>query len=282
MGVKDDEMAYRPLLRQEWREGILEGSDDDAVAVEAPLQIRVNGAPVAVVMRTPGHDEYLGLGMLLAEGAIETLDDVRSIRHCDEVEDERSEGNVLQVVVPEHRVAAIERMRRTNLTGSSCGVCGRTSIDDLLATRHSLADRCEMIAPGVIEGAAQALSTAQPTFVRTGGVHGVGLFTHEGELLRVFEDVGRHNAVDKALGWRLKHGVTSGALLMVSGRVSFEIVQKAMMSGVPIVAAVSAPTSLAVELATACGMTLACFVRGSRICVYAGAERLSDSSARTR
>ncbi len=278
MSVKDDEAACRPLLRQEWREGRIAGSADDAVAMEVPLQIRVNGAPVAVVMRTPGHDEYLGLGMLLAEGAIETLDDVRSIRHCDEGADEEGEGNVLQVVVPEDRLPAIEKMRRTNLTGSSCGVCGRTSIDDLLAKRSSLAGRRETVASRVIEGAARALAAAQPTFSMTGGVHGVGLFTREGDLLRVFEDVGRHNAVDKVLGWRLRHAVTSGSLLMVSGRVSFEIVQKAMMSGVPVIAAVSAPTSLAVELADACGMTLACFVRGERMCVYAGAARIVSDS----
>ena len=272
--MKDEERASQPLLRQEWQQGILRGSVDDAVAVESPLQIRVNGAPTAVVMRTPGHDEYLGLGMLRSEGAIETLDDVRSVRHCDQESDEGGAHNVLQVVVADRCLPAIQRMRRTNLTGSSCGVCGRTTIEDLLAMRPSLHHHREVITPALFAGAARTLARSQPTFAATGGVHGVGLFTREGELLRLFEDVGRHNAVDKVLGWRLQHGAQRGTLLMVSGRVSFEIVQKAMMSGVPAVAAVSAPTSLAVELATACGMTLACFVREDRMCVYAGGERI--------
>ncbi|MGB1699075.1 MAG: formate dehydrogenase accessory sulfurtransferase FdhD [Nannocystaceae bacterium] len=273
--MKEDDVAYRPLRRREWHAGSVEARTEDVVAVEAPLQIRVNGAPVAVVMRTPGHDEQLATGMLLAEGVIETLDDLRSIRHCDELETPESEGNVLHVVVPEHRLAAVEKMRRTSLTGSSCGVCGRTAIDDLLARRAALDDEVRTLAPATIIEAARALASSQPTFAKTGGVHGVGLFTREGKQLCVFEDVGRHNAVDKVVGWRLREDATEGVLLMVSGRVSFEIVQKAMSARVPVVAAVSAPTSLAVDLADACGMTLAGFVRGDRMCVYTGDERLT-------
>ena len=165
-------------------------------------------------------------------------------------------------------------MRRTGLTGSSCGVCGRASVDDLYEDLPSLAGRTAGVTPATLHRIATRLRASQPTFTRTGGVHAAGLFTSAGEALAVFEDVGRHNAVDKVIGWAQREACTRGTVLMVSGRVSFEIVQKALRAKIPVISAVSAPTSMAVELARACEATLACFVRDARLCVYSGGQRL--------
>jgi FdhD protein len=259
----------------------------DEVAVEEPLEIRVAGETLAVTMRTPGHDHELALGLLLAEGVIAGPGDVGRIAHCGRP-GEPSSRNVLEVL-PGPGVAldaqAAARARRGTLTTASCGVCGRTSIDDLL-------ERCAPLPPGPVLPLARLLEAVrtledhQLAFTRTGGVHAAGLIAEDGSVLAVREDVGRHNAVDKAVGalmleGRLPRGshapiasLPGPSLLVVSGRVSFEIVQKAAIAGVPIVCGISAPTSLAVDLAERTNLTLAGFVRGEKLNLYAHPERV--------
>jgi FdhD protein len=255
---------------------------EDALAVEEPLEIRVDGDPVATTMRTPGDDADLALGFLFAEGIIGGARDVSAIAHCGRPGEEGF-GNVLDV-----RSAAGTRLdperilegRRFVPVTSACGVCGRRAIDGLLA-------RVARVAPGrPVDGArvaeaVEALSRVQPGFARTGALHAAALVDDDGAVLAAAEDVGRHNAVDKAIGALVRASrVGSGArapppaVLAVSGRAGFEIVQKAAAAGVPVVASVSAPTSLAVDLADAAGITLAGFVRGGAMNVYSHAWRL--------
>lgn len=245
-----------------------------SVAHESPLALQVDGVPVSVVMRTPGADEELALGMLLTEGVITSMDQVHSIRPCAQDDDDAAGGRTISARLRGSGVLeAVERMRRVTLTGSSCGVCGRRTIEDLLDRLPALDPLGPALEPEVIVRVAAALAGQQPIFERTGGLHAVGLFDAGGSPLVIYEDVGRHNAVDKVIGWRLREGDTRGVILMVSGRVSFEIVQKALRAGLPVVAAISAPTSLAVDLAVESHMTLIGFVRGSVMSVYAGASR---------
>ena len=244
----------------------------DRVAVEAPLEIRLGGKPATVLMRTPGHDEELVRGFLYSEGMITSLADVVSITRPENLTgDER--GNVLAVELT--RGAAAPAMERAFYSSSSCGVCGKTSI-------AALAVRAQAIASGftirrdVLERLPETLRAAQPAFAQTGGVHASGFFTEDGTLVAVREDVGRHNALDKLLGWALEAGriPLSDFALLVSGRVSFELVQKAVAGGVPLLAAVGAPSSLAVDLAEQFGITLVGFLRPGSMNVYAGADRV--------
>lgn len=275
----------REVVRLRGHDGAAE-TENDVVAVEEPLEIRVAGDPVAITMRTPGDDARLALGFLFAEGVVRGVEDVGTIAHCGRPGDEGF-GNVIDVlpgpgvVLVEERVGAT---RRGTLTTSSCGVCGRRSIDDLL-------ERCASFEPGPFVGAAaireaiESLRTAQPTFTKTGGVHAAAAITADGTLLATAEDVGRHNAVDKVVGTLVqsrkirardeKGSDPFSTILAVSGRASFEIVQKAAVARIPIVAAVSAPSSLAVDLAARLGMTLVGFVRGGGMVVYAGRERVT-------
>jgi FdhD protein len=252
-------------------------SDVDEVAVEEPLEIRVAGDPLAITMRTPGDDRELALGFLYAEGVIASLDDVGSAAHCGRVGEEGF-GNVIDVLPAPGTALAPERVmgaRRGTVVSSSCGVCGRLSIDDL-------ADRCRRIDDDVTIDAATllhivaALRPDQRIFARTGGVHAAGLFDPTGSLLALREDVGRHNAVDKVVGSLLfeRSLPARGRVLAVSGRASFEIVQKAVVAGIPIVASVSAASSLAIDLAARMNVTLAAFVRNGGMNVYAGLERV--------
>jgi FdhD protein len=266
----------RPVLRQG-------ATALDAVAVEEPLEIRVDGEAVATTMRTPGADLDLALGFLFAEGILAGARDVSSVTHCGRPGEEGF-GNVVDVrsaagvhLDPErlldgHRVAPVS---------SACGVCGRRSIQDL-AARIRPVDAAHRVGADLLVAAVDAISRSQPGFVRTGGLHAAVLVADDGALLAAAEDVGRHNAVDKVVGalvraGRLGAGAPPGgvpAVLAVSGRTGFEIVQKAAAAGVPAVASISAPTSLAVDLAGAAGITLAGFVRGGAMNVYAHAERL--------
>jgi len=250
--------------------------------VEEPLEIRIAGDLVALTMRTPGDDGDLALGFLFAEGIIASAADVGGVAHCGRPGDE-GWGNVIEVT-PGAGAALdwdrIDAARRGTLTTSACGVCGRRSIDDLVA-------RCAPLDPGpVVDRAALAramaeMGDAQALFDRTGGTHAAAVHDARGGRLVLREDVGRHNAVDKAVGALLREGrVGRGAagepaLLAVSGRASFEIVQKAMRARIPVVASVSAPTSLAVDLARSANVTLAGFVRGSRATLYAHPERIA-------
>jgi FdhD protein len=253
----------------------------DALAVEEPLELRVDGRALAVTMRTPGHDVELAHGFLLTEGVIGAVEDVRDARYCgSRDEDGRNTYNVLDIGLADGVPPPDAGVERNFYTTSSCGVCGKASLDAVrLRTRHSPADDATRVASEVLATLPDVLRDRQRVFDSTGGLHAAGLFTADGEPLVVREDVGRHNAVDKVLGWALMQGrvPVGGTVLVVSGRASFELVQKAVMAGVPVLAAVSAPSSLAVELAVECGLTLAGFVRDGRMNIYSHGERLTQA-----
>lgn len=233
----------------------------DEVAVEEPLEIRVDGSPLAVTMRTPGHDEELALGFLFCEGLID------AVRPAGPPAD--LAANVVEVPGPLLR----EPAARSFMTSSSCGVCGVGAMEDV-AVRAAPAADGPPIARELLAELPDRLP--QPAFARTGGLHATGLFRADGELLVAREDVGRHNAMDKVIGWSLGEGrlPLHDHVLCVSGRLSFELVQKAAMAGAPILVGVGAPTSLAVQVAADRGMTLGGFARGGRVNVYSGAERV--------
>jgi FdhD protein len=255
----------------------------DTLAVEEPMELRVDGRALAVTMRTPGHDVELAHGFLLTEGVITGPGDVVTARWCDSVDDDGvNTYNVLDVALAPGVAPPDPGVERNFYTTSSCGVCGKASLDAVrLRSRFSPADDPVRVDATTLYGLPDALREAQRIFDSTGGLHAAGLFTADGTLLVVREDVGRHNAVDKVLGWALLNDrvPAAGSVLMVSGRASFELVQKAVMAGVPLLAAVSAPSSLAVALAVEAGMTLVGFLRGTAMNVYAGAERITQHAA---
>ncbi|MBL8924822.1 MAG: formate dehydrogenase accessory sulfurtransferase FdhD [Pseudonocardia sp.] len=271
----------RPVVRR--AAGRPATSRPDALAVEEPMELRVDGRALAVTMRTPGHDVELAHGFLLTEGVIAGADDLVSARYCDSVDDTGTNTyNVLDVALAPGVAPPEVGVERNFYTTSSCGVCGKASLDAVrLRTRFPPAVDPVRLDADTLYGLPDALRSAQRIFDSTGGLHAAGLFTAAGSPLVVREDVGRHNAVDKVLGWALQHGhvPASECVLMVSGRASFELVQKAVMAGVPVIAAVSAPSSLAVELAAEAGMTLVGFLRGTSMNVYAGAERITQHAA---
>jgi len=250
----------------------------DRLAVEEPLELRVTGKPLAVTMRTPGHDVELAHGFLLTEGVIGAVPDVSGARYCDSVDDDgKNTYNVLDVALGPGVPPPDPGVERNFYTTSSCGVCGKASLDAVrLKTRFSPAADPTVVPYAVLTSLPDRLRTAQRVFESTGGLHAAGLFTADGTLLVVREDVGRHNAVDKVVGWALRAErlPLAGHVLLVSGRASFELVQKASMAGLPMLAAVSAPSSLAVDLAEEAGLTLVGFLRGATMNVYAGAERV--------
>lgn len=269
-------IARRPVLRL-GPEGSIRRPD--ALAVEEPLELRIDGRALAVTMRTPGHDVELAHGFLLTEGVVGAASDIRDARYCGSLdEDGRNTYNVLDVGLAEGVPPPDTGVERNFYTTSSCGVCGKASLDAVrLRTRYSPADDPVRVAPELLATLPDVLRERQRVFDSTGGLHAAGLFTAEGEPLVVREDVGRHNAVDKVLGWALMQGrvPARGSVLVVSGRASFELAQKAVMAGVPVLAAVSAPSSLAVELAAECGLTVAGFVRDGRMNVYCHGDRLA-------
>jgi FdhD protein len=255
------------------------GASEDLVAVEEPLEIRLAGETVAVIMRTPGEDHLLALGYLFAEGLISRAEDAAAVFHCGRLGEE-GHGNVIEVSPASGAAIAWERLdasRRGGVTSSACGVCGRAAVDDLLAGLPPLPP-----GPGVpaaaVSLAMERLRRHQPTFQATGGTHAAALWDADGGLVAAHEDVGRHNAVDKVVGALLLARAAGArpvpAVLAMSGRGGFEIVQKAARAGVPVVACVSAPTTLAVAVAQAAGVTLCGFVRGDRMNVYAHPGRL--------
>jgi FdhD protein len=258
----------------------------DALAVEEPMELRVDGRALAVTMRTPGHDVELSHGFLLTEGVITAADQLVSARYCDSVDEAGvNTYNVLDVALAPGVASPEVGVERHFPTTSSCGVCGKASLDAVrLRSRFPPAGDTARVEADTLYGLPDALRAAQRVFDSTGGLHGAGLFTAGGAPLVVREDVGRHNAVDKVLGWALLNGhvPAAGCVLMVSGRASFELVQKAVMAGVPVLAAVSAPSSLAVELAVEAGMTLVGFLRGTSMNIYAGAERIVDAETPQR
>jgi FdhD protein len=272
LSVSED-VTTTSVVRIEWEGGTLHTSDD-RVAREEPLEIRLGAMPLAVVMRTPGHDEELAWGFVVTERVVDDLGDIASVRHCSRVESPEAEDNVIVVTPRAGAAIDVERLRRNMFASSSCGVCGKASIESVACRADKLAYDTR-IDPKVLVSLPERLRAAQPGFAKSGGLHAAGLFTTQGELLVAREDVGRHNAVDKVVGWAtLRKRSLAGHVLFVSGRVSFEIVQKAATAAIPVVAAVSAPTSLAVALSAELGVTLVGFVRGERLCIYSGKERL--------
>jgi FdhD protein len=253
----------------------------DYLATEEPLELRLvvgsATATVAVTMRTPGADFELAAGFLYGEGVIAGRGDIGRISYCTDPQiDAEQQYNIVNVGLTAQALPDLHALERHFMTSSACGVCGKASLDALELRG------CPVVPPGPVLDAAvlprlpDALRKAQGLFESTGGLHAAGLFTPEGELVALREDVGRHNAVDKLVGWALLDGrlPLHGHLLMVSGRSSYEILQKALVAGIPFVCAVSAPSSLAVSLARRFGMTLVGFLRGERFNVYAGEERL--------
>jgi FdhD protein len=261
-------------------DGVVATTRPDTVAVEEPLEIRVAGRSVAVTMRTPGDDFDLALGYLVTEGVIGGAEDVARLMHClDEDEDGSPTYNVVDVTPAPGAVPDFSRTERSAPVSSACGVCGKTSIDAVTTrSRYAVADDPVRLAPPVVVGMPDVLRTRQKAFDRTGGLHAAGVFTPEGDVLVVREDVGRHNAVDKVVGWAAREGrlPLAGHVLVVSGRASFELVQKAVMAGLPALVAVSAPSSLAVELAGDRGVTLVGFTRPPRMTVYSRPDRLGS------
>lgn len=250
----------------------------ETLVVEEPLEIRVDGAPITVTMRTPGSDFELAHGFLLTEGVIAGRDDVVSIRYCGGGDDGANTYNVLDVTLAPGVAAPDLDVTRNFYTTSSCGVCGKASLEAVrLVSRFSPGDDPATVAPATLKAMPGHLRAAQKVFDRTGGLHAAALFTADGDMLVVREDIGRHNAVDKVIGWALQHRPLplAGSVLLVSGRASFELTQKAVMAGIPVLAAVSAPSSLAVSLAEESGMTLVAFLREDSMNVYTRADRIT-------
>lgn len=248
----------------------------DALAVEEPLEIEVDGAPASTTMRTPDHDVELALGWLVSEGAITHRDDIAEAKECFERAGESDEDDVRRIVQVRGRLP-LQVRPRLHVTSSACGVCGADLIDLTNRTRRwPLDDDNTAFEVASILHQPDALLVAQRGFTASGGLHAAGLFTAEGHLLCAREDVGRHNAVDKVVGWALLEDrlPLRGLALQVSGRASAELVHKAVVAGIPLLASVSAPTTLAVDLARETGLTLVGFVRDGSLNVYSGGHRL--------
>ncbi|WP_371635138.1 formate dehydrogenase accessory sulfurtransferase FdhD [Streptomyces zaomyceticus] len=260
--VREGDSSYRP----------------DTLAAEEPMEIRVGGRPLTVTMRTPGDDFDLAVGFLVSEGVVHSAEEVAGIRYCaGATADGGNTYNVVDVGLAPGVAAPGASLERNFYTTSSCGLCGKASLDAVRTTAAwSVAEDPLRIGTDVLTALPDRLRAAQRVFDSTGGLHAAGLFSAEGELLCLREDVGRHNAVDKVVGHALRSGLLPlrGSVLMVSGRASFELVQKAVMAGIPLLAAVSAPSSLAVDLAAESGLTLIGFLRGASMNVYTGDERL--------
>lgn len=247
----------------------------DYLAVEEPLEIRLGGMSLSVTMRTPGEDEELVAGFLYSEGVIAGADDLDVIARYRGPDGDPDDGNVMNVLLKGDLRVAKDRLRRNFVASSSCGLCGKVTIDAIRATLPPVESDL-VIAIDRLNRLAAAMHGAQSTFEKTGGLHAAGLFDADGRLLVLREDIGRHNAVDKVLGHRvLARAVPLDRhVLMVSGRVSFEIMQKALAARIPVVAAVSAPSSMAVQMAQAADMTLIGFVRNGGFNLYTGARRV--------
>lgn len=254
---------------QQWREDVLAG--------EEPLEIRIGGRAFSVTMRTPGHDFDLVAGFLVSEGVVAHTDHLPRMIVCAGDDPGESTFNVIDVGLGPGATTPDVSMERHVYTTSSCGICGTASIEAVQkASSFTLPEPAPLIDLATLLDLPRHLREAQAVFDRTGGVHAAGLFGADGQLLCLREDVGRHNAVDKVVGWALREGRLPlyDTILQVSGRASFELAQKCVMAGIPVLSAVSAPSSLAVELARDTGLTLAGFSRGEGINLYAGAERV--------
>jgi FdhD protein len=251
----------------------------ETLVVEEPLEIRVNGTPITVTMRTPGSDVELAQGFLLTEGIITRRDDILSVRYCRGANEEGvNTYNVLDVTLGPDVPPPDVDPTRNFYTTSSCGVCGKASLEAVrLISKHAPGDDPMSVSTETLSALPDKLRRAQKVFAATGGLHGAALFAADGTALVVREDIGRHNAVDKVVGWALEQRKIplGGTVLLVSGRASFELTQKAVMAGIPLLAAVSAPSSLAVDLASQSGLTLVAFLRGESMNIYTRPDRVS-------
>src|SRR5450830_1592091 len=259
--------------------GLPQTSREDVLAVEEPLEIRVNGRSLAVTMRTPGNDFDLAAGFLVSEGIITRGEHFFAARYCSGATvDGENTYNVLDITLALGVAPPDPSLERSFLTTSSCGLCGKASIDAVRTkSAFSVSDDPMRVDADLLTTFPEVLRASQPVFEKTGGLHAAALFDGAtGRMLVLREDVGRHNAVDKVIGWALKENLLPlhGIVLMVSSRASFELAQKAMMAGIPLLAAVSAPSSLAAEFATEVGMTLVGFLRGNSMVIYSGSERI--------
>jgi len=301
-------VSDRPQSKTEARVWVVESGSGgprartDQVATEEPMEIRLRAAgiaesagplpvfrrrsegagrrTVAITMRTPGADFELAAGFLYGEGIIRRADEIRGISHCEEPDlDEDKRYNIVNVDLHGHVLPDLQALERHFYTTSACGVCGKASLESLRIRGSPSIPPGPEVDADVIRRLPEALREGQGIFAATGGLHAAALFDPHGNRLAVREDVGRHNALDKLVGWALLAGrlPLSGHIVMVSGRTSFEILQKSLMAGVPIVCAVSAPSSLAVSLAREFGITLIGFLRGDRFNVYTGLERVRTS-----
>jgi FdhD protein len=253
---------------------------EDVLAVEEPLEIRVGGTSLSITMRTPGHDFDLATGFLISEGVVAHTGEIAAIRYCAGVTEEgENTFNVLDVTLAKGVAAPDPSLERNFYMTSSCGLCGKASIDAVrTASHHANPHDPLVIDAALLASFPDRLRAGQEVFDKTGGLHAAALFDgRTGEMLVLREDVGRHNAVDKVIGWAHGEGLLplAGTVLQVSGRASFELTQKASMAGIPILAAVSAPSSLAIDLAQESGMTVVGFMRGSSMVVYAGEQRVA-------
>ena len=255
---------------------------EETLVAEEPLEIRAGAVPIAVTMRTPGDDFDLVAGFSWTEGLLAKPDDLRGLRYCSGADaDGRNTYNVIDLELAEGAAQIQPTVSRNFYTTSSCGVCGKASIDAIrVRSPFDLQADTMQVSAAVLASLPDRLRAAQKVFERTGGLHAAGLFTTDAGLLALREDVGRHNAVDKVVGWALREQrlPLSGTVLMVSGRASFELVQKAYLAGIPVLAAVSAPSTLAAEFAEEVGMTLIGFLRGSSMNVYTGAHRVQAAT----
>ncbi|RFC71333.1 formate dehydrogenase accessory sulfurtransferase FdhD [Streptomyces sp. AcE210] len=266
--IRDEQVSSRP----------------DTLVAEEPLEIRLNGKPLAITMRTPGDDFALAAGFLVSEGVLGATEELQSIVYCaGATQDRTNTYNVVDVRTAPGVVIPDITLERNVYTTSSCGLCGKASLDAVrTTTRFAIDDTPPVrIEPSLLASLPDRLREAQRVFDRTGGLHAAALFSEAGELLDIREDVGRHNAVDKLVGRALQSGglPLTRAILLVSGRASFELAQKAVMAGIPVLAAVSAPSSLAVDLAAETGLTLVGFLRGPNMNVYAGEHRIALRAA---
>jgi FdhD protein len=259
----------------EWNDGTTTRKDD-FLAAEEPLEIRIGENPLSVTMRTPGHDVELAAGFLFTEGLVQRREQIVALENAAN-DDDGKRGNVVRADVVSEALPDFDKLRRHFFAASSCGICGKASIDAVRSRLLRTPNSEFRVKPELIVSLPDVLRSAQDVFERTGGLHAAALFDSGGKLLIVREDIGRHNAVDKVVGWALLNGriPLSDSVLLVSGRGGFEIIQKATVAGIPVVASVSAPSSLAVQLARELRLTLIGFLRGKRFVVYAGEERLA-------
>lgn len=274
----------------EWDDGALRRKDD-YLAAEEPLEIRVGDEALSVTMRTPGHDRELAAGFLFTEGLIQTRRQLTGLeaaapengsRNSPQGETGKKNGNVIHASISSDAAPDMEKMRRHFFAASSCGICGKASIDAIRARGLAAPNPGFRLDAEILVRLPGKLRAAQDVFERTGGLHAAALFDARGELLVLREDIGRHNAVDKVIGWALLENrlPLADCVLLVSGRGGFEIVQKAIAAGLPVVASVSAPSSLAVQLARELRLTLIGFLRGRRFVIYSGEERIAPRAPR--